>query len=227
MNRNPIRPIAAAAGLLLALSARAELRTLDFENVYAGAPSCDTCALDSWEGFAGGYAETGLVFNRWMTLDVVDGQLGGGYPSGYPLALNSGKFIVTNYFGNSAELSSATPFSLVSAYMSAAFKDGLTFNVVGWRGGVQVYSDEVVLNTEERVLVRFSNHDVDFVEFRMDFDQGETNPFLAGSSFNWAMDDLKVNISPVPEPASWGLLAGGLAWLASRRRFLLEQGPTA
>lgn len=214
-----LTPLALAGALLVASPVRADVRVLDFDNAYGGTPSCDTCSLDGgWDGSPGGYTETGLKFLRWMTLDVVDGQLGGGYPSGYPLALNSGKFIVTNYFGNNAEIRSATPFSLVSAYMSAAFKDGLSFTVVGWLGGQQVYADDVVLNTDERIFVRFSNHDVDFVEFRMDYDQGETNPFLAGSTFNWSMDDLKVNVSPVPEPASWGLLASGLALLAGRLR---------
>lgn len=217
---SPLKSLALCASLLASLSAQAVEVTLDFENVYDGNPSCDGCTIDRNEemNFPGGYAETGLVFKRWMTLDVVGGQVGGGFPSGYPLALNSGKFIVTNYFGNNAEVRSDTPFSLVSAYMASSVIDGLTFNVVGWRSGVQIYSDEVVLNTEDRTLVQFSQDDVDFVEFRIDDTKGEANPFMAVSGFGWSMDDLKVNVSPVPEPSTWALLAGGLALVASARR---------
>ena len=155
----------------------------------------------------------GLQWSNFYVFDVVDTlhyQI-----SGYPNALVSPKNIALNWFGSPALFSSGTPFDLSSAYLTAAWNDGLHVEAKGYIGATLVYDNTYTINTTGPSLINFNYLGVTAVDFISS--GGVPNPAYSGtgSGTHFSMDDLTIN---VPEPSSLALACLGAAALMNGRR---------
>jgi hypothetical protein len=154
----------------------------------------------------------GLQWSNFYVFDVVDTV--NYHMSGYPNALVSPKNIALNWFGNPAALSSATPFSLDSAYLTAAWNDGLQVEVKGFSGATLAYDNTYTINTAGPSLINFNYLDVTEVEF-ISFG-GTPHAGYSGAGTHFSMDNLTVTI--VPECSTFALAGLGTGMLMIRRR---------
>jgi hypothetical protein len=156
----------------------------------------------------------GLVWNNFSVFDVPDTlhyQI-----SGYPNALVSPKNIAFNVFGTPAGFSSGTPFNLNSAYLTAAWNDGLNVEVKGFTGATLAYDHFYTINSTAPTLINFNYFGVTEVDFISS--GGVPNPAYSGtgSGTHFCLDNMVIN---VPEPSSLALaLLGAAALMTARRR---------
>jgi len=156
-----------------------------------------------------GYA--GLQWNNFWVLDVPLNLQADPGATGYKNGLVSGNNIALNAGGNPA-LISAGAFNLNSAYLTAAWNNGLQVEVQGFVDGTLTYDNTYTVNTTAPSSINFNYLDVDEVNF---ISSGGTSAGYSGRGTQFAMDNL--TISTVPEPAS--LTFGGLGGLASLLAF--------
>jgi hypothetical protein len=135
--------------------------------------------------------------------------------SGYPHALVSPKNVAFNWFGDPAQVRSATPFSLNSAYLTAAWNDGLHVEVKGFTGATLTYDNIYTINSTAPTLINFNYLGVTEVDFIAS--GGTPNPAYSGNGAgtHFSMDNLIIN---VPEPCSLVLAGCGAALMIVRRR---------
>jgi PEP-CTERM motif len=141
-----------------------------------------------------------------------------GTPSGYQNGTVSHPNVAYNAFGSPANFSSATPFTLNSAYFTGAWNDGLMIEAQGFLGGSLVHDVIFTVNTSGPTLEKFNWTNVDNVNF---ISSGGTPHGYSGAGEHFAMDNLTINEAVVPEPASLTLLGLGAFALGSyalRRR---------
>jgi hypothetical protein len=141
--------------------------------------------------------------------------------SGYANGAVSPPNVAYNGYGNPASwMSSLTPFTLNSAYITAAWNDGLNVNVEGLNALNQVlYNNNYTVNTEGPTLITFNYVGINEVLFTT---SGGVNMGLGGSGEHLALDNVTVNaavIAAVPEPTpmiSVALLLLPVGWSAVR-----------
>ena len=156
----------------------------------------------------------GLQWNNFSVFDVADTLHY--QTSGYPNALVSPKNIAVNGFGNPAQVSSGTPFVLNSAYLTAAWNDGLNVEVRAFAGASLAYDNIYTINSTAPTLINFNYFGVTEVDFIPS--GGIPNPAYSrtGSGTHFSVDNLVIN---VPEPSSLSLaLLGAAALMTARRR---------
>ena len=174
-------------------SAAAAQTTLTFDDVFSGTDY--QLIPDGYGGF------------NWTFAGVIHRDF---YPgSGYDNGTVSGDYVAYNHVGLDVDmtLEGGGGFNVFSAYLTAAWNDGLDFVAKGYRAGVEVFSKSAVLNTAGPQLVEFDFMNID----QMTFSTPEGN---LGSQF--AMDNLVVGV--VPEPITLTLLLPGLLGIAAARR---------
>jgi hypothetical protein len=187
-------------------------QTITFDNLNTGALPGATFPFEA--PIPNGYE--GLQWNNMWVLDIpLDIQDGGSIAgSGYDKGLVSGSNVAFNAAGNPA-LISAGSFNLNSAYLTAAWNNGLQVEVQGFVGATLIYDNTYTVNPTGPALINFNYLDVDKVNF---ISSGGVNPGLAGHGTQFVMDNM--NISAVPEPASLAFAGfGGLASLLAFRRW--------
>jgi hypothetical protein len=145
-------------------------------------------------------------------------------PSGYVNGVVSSNFVVYNAWGNPASFSNSSTFTFNSAYLTAAWNDGLQITVqgfVGGLGGTQLDSTTLTVNTSGPTLETFNWSGIDTVLFTS---SGGTNHGYNGAGEHFAMDNVMINNPlPTPEPGGLTLLSlgfasiGGMGWLKRRR----------
>src|SRR4051812_12856297 len=119
-------------------------------------------------------------------------------PSGYLNGVVSLNNVAFNGGGNSALFSTGT-FDLNSAYLGAAWNDGLHVEVQGFTGSTLVYDNTYTVNTAGSTLINFNYLGVDSVKF---ISSGGTSHGYLGSGTHFLIDNLVIT---VPEPSAIAL----------------------
>ena len=198
--------VIASAISLMSLSANAELLTFDDIAVNAGSYK----ELTSYQGYD--FTGTGVMDKAYSAT------------SGYGNGTISGKNVLFSY--NESDITVTKTggglFDLSSAYMTAAWQNGLTINVGGWLNGQKVNSMDVVIDTlTPSSPLAFGFDGVDKITFT--FVKAGIDQNLGGSGHYFAIDNLTLNpVAAVPEPSTYAMMFAGLSaiGLMVRRRKL-------
>ena len=145
----------------------------------------------------------GLDFNNFDTLAP------SAYPwmstTGYAHGLVSPNNIAFNDNGGPASITDPSGhFTLVSAFFTSAWIDGLKLQIEGLDNGVIKFTKTLFLNTESPKKIYFNWAGLDAVKFVSSYcgcsDKGR----------QFVMDNLKL-VTGVPEPSTWALMLTGFA----------------
>ena len=121
--------------------------------------------------------------------------------TGYEKGLVSGDYAAFNGFGNPALVSDSV-FDFNSAYLTAAWYDGLSVTVEGLKSGATLYLKTVVVDTTQPTLVNFDYFGVDELKFTS-FGGVEPDYLIktGGGGSNFALDNFTFNekVTSVPE----------------------------
>lgn len=154
----------------------------------------------------------------WNGFGYDNATVGNCALSGYATALASPPNIGFNLGGGVQgtvdSIDSSNAFVLLGGDFAAAFNDGLTVTIVGKLFGTTVGSVDLVLNTTTRTTQTFDLGPVTELDFSAS--GGTPHPGVPGSGWYFGMDNLEVN--PVPEPRSVGLVGFGILVLAGGMR---------
>ncbi len=132
-----------------------------------------------------GYA--GLDWNGFYAMHVPS-EFGSSYPTGYVAGMVSPEYVAYNFFGQSAEISSGTPFTFVSACLTAAWLDNLQITVEGFRGSSLVYTQTVTVSPTAWTLFNFNYVGVDRVQFTPS--GGQILARSSGTGTQFVMDNM-------------------------------------
>lgn len=188
--------------IYLAAAAGAFGETLTFDDLSPG---------DGIINVPNGYG--GLNWNNFLVFNPTLVDPGTGYQNGMVSAPND----VFDGYATPASITDSQPFNLDSAYLTAAYYDGLNLEVQGYNGSDLLYNNTYTVNTEGPLLVDFNYVGVTEVVF---------TPYLSlseGTSSQFVMDNLTVD---VPEPGTVGLcLVGAVLALVGNFRHFLKRPP--
>jgi len=179
--------------------------------VFAGIAHAQGTLTLTFDEFLLVYGETDPIPNGYASLQWVNfydmnpnNIYQGPFGSGYLNAVVSLNNVIWNASGNPAQISSSTPFSLDSAYMTAAWMDGLQIEVQGFIGSSMTYDNIYTINTDSPTLVAFNYLGVNQVTF---IASGGTQHYAQGWGTEFAIDNMVVT---VPEPNGISLLLLGI-----------------
>ena len=133
--------------------------------------------------------------------------------TGYDNGTVSGEYVAFNGFAEPVTMSSETDFDFNSAYLTAAWNEGLNIEVVGFSDGLELYSQTVVVDPYFPTEFEFNFFGVDEVEFTS---FGGTDADLGGSGEHFALDNLTIE-AEAGEPGSisgykWHDVDGNSVW---------------
>ena len=143
----------------------------------------------------------GLTWNEWRVCDTNIEHFGHAV---------SGDNTV--YHASPASITGPN-FNFYGTYLSGAYKDGMSIDVVGIRDGNQVYSSTVL--TRAQTLIWFDFNFLNIDELLISCYGGTpVEPYLENSDV-FHMDNF--TYSAVPEPSTFVLLAIGIAGILGRK----------
>ncbi len=161
----------------------------------------------------------GLTWNNFFPEYVpsVTGEFG---PSGYQAGMISSGTVAFNSGGSPASITRSGAFDFNSAYMTSALMDGLQLEVRGLSNGNLKYDHTWILSATAPSFINFNYlgvTEVDLITFG-----GTPHGYWDGASGEqFAMDNLTVNLTPVPEPDVFALILVGavaLTFVSTRKR---------
>jgi len=189
------------AALLAAAMPAAAATTIDFDDAIT-----DPITWHMPTGYGG------LQWSsRW---GVMSGDYYGDNSSGYANGTVSGEYVAFNSMGMPVEVDSYDPFTLVGAYFTAAWRDGLEINVQGYLDGDLLYSKTFTVDPYGPTWVQFDWGCIDQITFSS---SGGTPVGWRLSGTQFAMDNLTIH-APAPGAIILVSLGTGLTgWLRRRR----------
>ena len=103
---------------------------------------------------------------NWSEFSYTNSSLTPAYEdSGYVNGVVSGNYVAFNRYGETATINSSSDFDFSSAYLTAAWNNGLSITVEGLNDGTSIYSETVVVDTTGSTLFDFNYLDVDELRF--------------------------------------------------------------
>lgn len=145
----------------------------------------------------------------WNNLGVVSAEAAGGnhIGSGYDSGTVSGDYV--GYNGSGYPLTvSGSAFNFIGAYLTGAWNDGLSIDIVGNRSGIELYSQTITIDSTSATWFEFNFLGIDELIFTS---YGGTDAGYGGGGVHFAMDDF--TYSPVPVPAAVWLFGSGILGL--------------
>ncbi|HWG46361.1 MAG TPA: PEP-CTERM sorting domain-containing protein [Gemmataceae bacterium] len=180
-----------AVGLFLGLAQNAPAGVITFDNL-----SGNTGAIPKGYG--------GLNWDNFAYMSRTYLQLSG--YNGYTNGAVSSPNVAFNAAGLPASVLSSNPFTLNSAYFTAAWRVGLTIAATDNKGDTKTF----VVSPSGPMRETFNWTGITSVTFTPS--GGYPAPKAAGDGTEFALDNLTVNAATVPEPGSLTLFGlGGLA----------------
>ena len=128
---------------------------------------------------------------NWNNFTVHNGV---GQPNGYGAGMVSISNDVYNVGGTAASITSANPFNLFSAYLTAAWNDNLQLEAKGYTNGVLIYDNTYTLSATNPTLINFNFLGVMEVDFTSS--GGTHHSGYGGSGTYFAMDNVNVATGP-------------------------------
>jgi len=179
------------------------------------APAVDGSAVPNGYG--------GLQWDNLNYLDGLSDNLPG--PNGYVYGIVSPDNVAFNANSQPGTITGPA-FTLNSADLTGAWRDGLQVEVQGYVGNTLTYDNTYTVNSTGPTLVTFDYVGVDKVVFSTS--GGTFNPVYDDPAYGpgigknapaeeFAMDNVTIN-SPVPEPSTFALIGLALIPLAFRSR---------
>jgi hypothetical protein len=102
---------------------------------------------------------------------------------------------VFNGSGALASIAAVTPFDLLSTYATAAWRDNLQLETIGYRTGTVVFDTTNILSASNPTLLIFNYYDVDRVAF---ITTNGTVHGYNGSGYEVVLDDIVAVTHPEP-----------------------------
>jgi MYXO-CTERM domain-containing protein len=141
--------------------------------------------------------------------------------SGYCYASSSKPDVAYDPRGTPATLSSGSVFTLGSAFLTAAWNNGLNLEITGFSGATQMFDRNIVLSQNSGAVYTFGWSGIDRLVFtpsgRLDANSDDV-----GVGTEFVLDDISLTpgteSSVTPEPATMSLVAFGLVGLAGAAR---------
>ncbi|MCC5601131.1 PEP-CTERM sorting domain-containing protein [Nostoc favosum] len=166
-----------ATVIVLGIGAVAQATVLTFDDI---APVSDLAPIPN--GYGG--------FD-WDNFYYRNGSDTGISLTGYDNGRVSGDYVSFNGFGEPSLVSNSI-FDFNSAYLTAAWNNGLSVTVEGLNNGATLYSKTVVVDTTQPTLVNFDYFGVDELRFTS----------FGGDLTHFALDNFTFNekATSVPEP---------------------------
>jgi hypothetical protein len=155
-----------------------------------------TPTLDTGDGFYFGEIPNGYNGFTWNNLNPIDGLTSTG--SGYQTGVISPNNDCFNSYGDPGSMTSTQPFNFYSAYLTAAWTDGLELEVEGYAGDKLVYDNSYSLSTAGPVFVNFNYLGVTEVHFST----------AGGLGYQFVMDNVSVSTNAPINPQKSRLVIG-------------------
>jgi len=130
----------------------------------------------------------------WGNLDYLNAVAFGA--PGYTAGMISASNVVYNGSGSNAVISSSVAFDLLSAYLTAAWRDNLQVELQGYNGAALIYDHIYTLSATSPTLIQFNYLGVTSVEFSSS--GGTAHPGYSESGTQFAMDNVGVFFPPSP-----------------------------
>jgi uncharacterized repeat protein (TIGR03803 family) len=161
--------------------------------VVAGTPGLITFDDLSGTGLAvpAGYEQ--LTWSNFYYLNGTDY----GQPSGFAAGVVSTNNVAFNNQGGPAVMSEAAPFTLLSAYLTAAWNDNLQVEAQGYSGTNLIFDRTCTLNATNPTLIEFNYPGITSVQFLSS--GGVPHSGYTGSGTEFVLDNVSV-ILPVQSP---------------------------
>ncbi|HEX3719053.1 MAG TPA: immunoglobulin domain-containing protein [Verrucomicrobiae bacterium] len=149
----------------------------------------------------------------WSNFNSINGFTANG-PSGYNVGVVSPNNVIFDGFGTAAAVTSVTPFDLLSAFMTAAWNDGLRVEAKGYCESNLVYDNSYILSATAPTLITFDYVGVTTVEFSSS--GGVLHPGYVGTGAHFMMDNVSLVFPPsapsiITEPSNTLAIVGGSA----------------
>ncbi|MEH2308966.1 PEP-CTERM sorting domain-containing protein [Nostoc sp.] len=165
----------------------------------------------------------GLNWDNFYYLTTPTYQIN---PSGYTFGTVSSPNVAYNLFGDPATVSiDGGQFDFNSAYLTAAWSNGLDILVEGFSDGITKYATIVTVDTTSPTQFNFDFLDIDSLKFTS---SGGINAGYEGSGTQIVLDNFTYNSKTVPEPTTiLGLLTVTSFGIALSRKQKWQQKATS
>ena len=167
-----------------------------------------------------GTVPNGYATLQWNQFGIIYPQNYPGNPGGYLSGMLSPSNVAFNAFVNSDGTTTGSiytqnsVFDLDSAYLTAAWNDGLQMIALGFLGDTLTYSNSYTLSSTSPTFIDFNYDGIDRVSFISS--GGTPHGYGSGGGTQVAFDNLVVTI-PEPGTRTMFILGAALIWVVALR----------